>query len=340
MMAALKRVNAVMRARMLEFVRDRGSFGWNLLLPVLLVFGLALVFSGEPRPLYKVAVLDDSAQSSARHPFLDTPHIDFYPAESLSGAQADVSRHQTDMLIDLRHSPGRYWINPTSGKGELLERLLLQTDPELQRQTITGKPIRYVDWVVPGVIGMNMMFSAMYGVGYVLVRYRKNGYLKRLHATPLSAFEFLCAQILSRLVIIIVLSAAIFFGTGLVLEFRMEGSHFALLLLSAVGAVSLIALGLIIAARVESEEFAEGLLNAIAWPMMVLSGVWFSLEGSHPALHWAAQLLPLTHILDGARAIMLEGAGLSGILPQLAALAVMSALFLSISAAIFRWERK
>ena len=97
-------------------------------------------------------------------------------------------------------------------------------------------------------------------------------------------------------------------------------------------------LGLLVAARLASEEFAGGLLNLLTWPMMLLSGVWFSLEGTHTVVQKAAQVLPLTHLVDGARAIMTEGAGLVDIAPHLLVLGLMSAVFLLIGSLIFRWE--
>ena len=106
-----------------------------------------------------------------------------------------------------------------------------------------------------------------------------------------------------------------------------------------VGAISMVSLGLIVSARVTSEELAGGMLNMINWPMMMLSGVWFSLEGTGRALHAISQIFPLTHVLDSARAVMLDGATFLDVAPALAALTVQSAIFLAIGAAIFRWER-
>ena len=118
----------------------------------------------------------------------------------------------------------------------------------------------------------------------------------------------------------------------------MHGRHLDLLLLFALGTFSLISLGLIVAARTASEELAGGLLNLLSWPMMFLSGVWFSLEGLHPYVRAVAQLFPLTHLIDGARAIMIDGATLVDISHHLVALVLMSAVFLLIGAYNFRWQ--
>lgn len=336
----LKRIYAVFRARNLEFVRDRSTLGWNLMLPVLLMFGLAFIFGGTSRPEYTVGVLQDAPEiDAAAHPFLETRYIRFVPIQDRSEAMRKVARHQIDLLVRFE-PPARYWVNPGSHKGYFVEMALQQADPRgrIERAQIEGDPVRYVDWVLPGILGMNMMFSCLFGVGYVVVRYRKNGFLKRLRATPLRALEFVIAQVASRLVLIVAITVLVYAGTAWLLDIRMTGNHATLLLVAIVGAICMISMGLLIAARVTSEELAGGLLNLVTWPMMMLSGVWFSLEGTNEWVLAISKLFPLTWMLDSARAIMLDGATLADVAPKLAVLGVMSAAFLALGAAIFRWR--
>jgi ABC-type multidrug transport system permease subunit len=341
----MQRIWATFYARSLEFVRDRSTLGWNLILPVALVFGLAFVFSGEGQPLFKVGVVSENASVEAKpnpalHPFLQTAHVDFYsvPADAVDAAVRKVGRHQTDMLLDLRAGKMHYWVNGDSQKGYFLEQLLQgSSGAKLGKQSVQGEQIRYVDWVVPGILGMNIMFSCLFGVGFVIVRYRKSGYLKRLNATPLSATEFLLAQIFSRLVLVVLVTTVVFAGTNLFMHFTMEGSYLNLLLVLVLGAFTLISLSLLVAARVSSEELAGGLLNLLTWPMMVLSGVWFSMEGTNPFMQALSQLSPLTHMLTAARAIMLDGANFAAISTHLLVLAGMSLVFLAVGAYTFKW---
>jgi ABC-type multidrug transport system permease subunit len=232
-------------------------------------------------------------------------------------------------------------VNPDSSKGYFVELALLQSDATaastIGKEQISGDAVRYADWVLPGILGMNMMFSCMFGVGYVVVRYRKNGFLKRLRATPLTSFEFISAQVASRMVLIICITVFIYAGTHLLLDTRMEGSYFTLFLVALVGAVSMVSLGLVISARVTSEELAGGLLNMINWPMMLLSGVWFSLEAAGTFVQNLAKIFPLTHVLDSARAVMLDGATIGEVAPSLLALTALSVVFIGIGAKIFRW---
>ena len=118
----------------------------------------------------------------------------------------------------------------------------------------------------------------------------------------------------------------------------MDGSHLTLLLVLLTGAIAMISMGLMVAGRVTSEELAGGLLNMVTWPMMMLSGVWFSLEAASDWIRSLAAIFPLTHMLDAARAVMLDGAGLVDILPELTWLATMTLVFLLIGALTFRWH--
>jgi ABC-type multidrug transport system permease subunit len=244
------------------------------------------------------------------------------------------------MLINLNTGKKGYWVNSESPKSYLVEKLLLASDSSLQKNATQNKPITYLDWVIPGVLGMNIMFSCLFGVGFVIVRYRKNGYLKRLNATPLSAFEFILAQLTSRLLLIVSISVFLFTATHLVLDFTVVGSFFDLFIVLVLGCISMIALSLLITSRVGSEELAGGLLNVISWPMMFLSGVWFSLEGTDSVVQVVADFFPLTHILSAARAIMIDGQGLSSLAYPLGILGLMTVVFLALGAWLFQWSEK
>ena len=336
----LGRLTAMTWARSLEFLRDRSALGWNIAFPVLMVGAFALVFSGPGQPLFKVGVVGDAPIAAGTHPFLATEHVLFYKETAGEEAIAKVSHHQVDLLVDFTTAPGRYWINEESAKGETLEKLLLASGgPRLERVATTGARVRYVDWVVPGLLGMNMMFSCLFGIGYVIVRYRKSGYLKRLNATPLTPFEFLSAQLLSRLALTLSITVACFAAMTSILHFRMDGSYVDLFVVTLLGAISMIAMGLIVAARVSSEEFAGGVLNLLSWPMMVLSGVFYSLDGAPRAVQVAGDLFPLTHLLAAARAIMLEGATLADLSYNVGALVLMTVVFLGLGTALFRWTQ-
>jgi len=329
----VKRFLAVVKARNLEFFRDKSSLGWNLIFPILMLVGLSFVFSGEGRSAYKVGVIDlPSVQSS----FIETRYIDFIDYKDQEKAKIKLEQHSIDLIIDFKKQ--YYWVNEGSPNSYLVEKILLGQQANFERLQTHGKKIRYVDWVLPGILGMNMMFSCLFGVGYVIVRYRKNSVLKRLKATPLSAFEFVSAQLVSRLFIVMLMSSVVYTGCNFLFDFYMLGSYFDLLIIGLAGAFSLITLGLLVACRSKSEELVGGLLNVTSWPMMILSGVWFSLEGAPDAIKAIGDIFPLTHLVAGARKIITEGATLSEISYHLWVLVVMSAIFLALGSYLFSWN--
>lgn len=334
----LHRFMALFIARNMEFFRDRAALSWAIIMPVLLILGFTFAFSGGERDIFKVGILGEpSATESA---FIALPHIQFVPQDNQADAAIKVERHQLDLL--LQPQTQHYWVNDQSARGTLVEQLLQGSDATThswQRNVVSGSAARYIDWVIPGILSMNMMFSALYGVGYVIVRYRKNGVLKRLSATPLTATEFLVSQLASRLWIILVMGALVYIGLDLLLDFRMFGNYFLLFSIFTLGAICMITLGLIITSRLATEEVANGILNLVSWPMMFLSGVWFSLEGAPHWMQLLSNVFPLSHVTTAARAVMLEGAGIAQIWPHMLTLGIMSIIFLAIGAWLFRWQR-
>ncbi len=334
---SMKRFIAAFIARNREFMRDRTAVSWNIVMPVMIVMGFAFAFTSDNSDLFKVGLYGTVEQAAPQQQqFLATRHIQFIQISDLEAAVTKVERHQLDMILDLTTS--RYWVNQTSSEGYILERMLGDDSRGLEKQSVSGDAIRYVDWLAPGVFGMNIMFASLFGVGYSIVRYRKNGVLKRLRATPLTALEFLTAQVASRLWLILLVTVLVYTCTNYIVGFRMYGSYLDLFLVLVAGTLCLISLGLIIAARMSSEEAANGLLNLITLPMMILSGVWFSLEGSSPIVQKFALLLPLTHFNDAARAIMLDGASLLDVSGNLLTLIGMTLVCMLAAAYTFRWE--
>lgn len=342
----------------MEFVRDKGTFIWNLAFPAFLVLGLAFAFSGGDDKLYKVGVIDGAGTAStspahasdasdlAAPPLLSMDQMQIIPYADADAALSKLGRHQLDLVVDLDRK--EYSYNPESTKSRLVRELFTAQMSAADapggapggfvERSVSGKGIRYVDWLVPGVIGMNIMFSSLSGVGFVIVRYRKNGVLKRFKASPVGPGTFVAAQAASRLAIALITSIAVFVGTNLVLKFVILGSPLLLLLIAALGILCMISIGLVFAARLRSEELASGLINIVTFPMLALSGVFFSLEGSPPILTTLSRALPLTHFIEASRKVMLDGAGLAQIAPNLAVLAGITAIAFALSAWLFKWE--
>ena len=213
---------------------------------------------GTTRPPFKVGAVPDRplgasiGQSIGNLPdrFAGFKAITLVGFETRAQGMEKLKHHKIDLLVEANTQPVRYWVSDSSPSGAIVERLLreaaappddVNTIPE--RKDIQGVQVRYIDWLFPGVLGMNMMFSALYGVGWVVVRYRKNGVLKRLKATPLTAFEYLSAQLLSRIFLLMFTLAIVWVGCDLILDFRVYGSLLNIFFVFLAGSVCMTATG-------------------------------------------------------------------------------------------------
>jgi ABC-type multidrug transport system permease subunit len=337
-------------ARNHEFFRDKAAFGWNFAFPFLIIIGFSFIFEGRNFQKFTVGVFPSPdyetmfVNSTIPPAFQSGDHLVFIPIDDKSSGELLLQRHKIDLLLDSQSPDHTYWINDSSPNGYLAEKLFLasfltNSEKIAQKKTIQGEEIRYIDWFFPGLLGVNMMFSALWGVGYVVVRYRKNGALKRLKATPLTPLEFLSAQTLSRIFLLMFTLAVIWFGADLIFNFHVLGSIVLIFFFFFLGGLSLCSLGLILAARGTSEEFTSGVLNFISWPMMFLSEVWFSLEGSPDWLKTLSHTLPLTHMIQAIRKIMSEGATFTEVQSECIFLVVFTAVALAIGAKMFSWNK-
>jgi len=338
------------KARNYEFFRDRAAFGWNFLFPFLIIAGFAIIFGGKEYSDYKVGVFPlaqkktDKTTLQLPDSFKNNKFIEFIGFQTEEDGINRLKHHKIDFLLKNNSSDNAYWVNETSPKGYFLEQLFngsiaLKDHPvNGLKGEVHGREIRYIDWFFPGLLGMNMMFSALWGVGYVVVRYRKNGVLKRLKATPLTAVEYLTSQMLSRIFLLMFTLAVVWLGCDLFFSFEVVGSLVDIFIVFFIGSLSLTALGLILASRGTSEEFTSGILNFITWPMMFLSEVWFSIEGAPQWVQTISKALPLTHMLSAARKIMNDGASLLDVHTELEVMAVMALVFLIIGASLFSWN--
>ncbi len=343
----LYRIWTIFIARTKEFYRDRTAFGWNVIFPLLIIIGFSVVFRSESSPLLKVGIVasdgsgKDNTKNTQFEEFMKLKYIDFIVFQSKDKAIDSLQKFKVDMVLDTQHNT--YFINDSSPNGYIAEKLLKGAGSNhtfFSRYSFKGQGIRYVEWLFPGILGMNAMFNSLYGVGYVLVMYRKNGILKRFSVAPVRPFEFLTAQILSRMFVMLATTIIVYIGTFLLYGFQCKGSLLTLLLVFALGGFCMISLGLLIASRSDSQEFADGLINIITWPMMFLSEVWFSLEGARPWVQKISQLLPLTPIVESARMVMNEGASLFDIRYHVLYLVAISGIFLLAGSVLFRWDRK
>ncbi len=332
----MKNFLVLLKARNIELLRDNATWVWNIVFPIVLIVAIATLFGDKDTNLFKVGVVGDATNPTLTT-FKNTRYIRFIDYDNAEAALPKLQHHQIDLVLE-GGTNSRYWVNGESPQGYFLEKLLLEnTDGHWQKQQVTGRQVRYLDWVLPGILGINIMHTSLFGVGLTIVRYRKNGVLKRLQATPVNAFEFLSAQVFSRLVLLLAAVVFQFLAMNLIFDFFIEGQAWLLLLIAALGSMSLVSVGLIAASRSSKEEATIGILNLISWPMVLLSGIWFSLEGAPHWLQQASLMFPMTHILNAARAVMIDGAGVAAIHTELLTLTAMTLVFLLIASFRFKW---
>ena len=349
---SFKRMWALFVARNFEFIRDRAGFGWNILFPFLIVAGFGVIFSSDSRSEFKIGIFPVTpGQMIVKD--LEIPdklktydYLKLVPFETRDEAMDKLLHHKIDILLENTGPKLHYWISESSPKGYVLEKMVKESiipeqmfAPRIVKQEINGTQIRYIDWLFPGILGMNIMFSCLFGVGYVIVRYRRNGVLKRLKATPVTALEFLSAHLVSRVLILMATSFFVWFGCDLFFSFQMQGSYVDAFVIFLAGTICLSSLGLVLACRGTNEELTNGMINFICWPMMFLSEVWFSMEGASEWVKTVAGVLPLTHFLSALRKVINDGATLSQVSGEMTLLLVMSLVFLSIGSVLFSWTR-
>jgi ABC transporter DrrB family efflux protein len=203
---------------------------------------------------------------------------------------------------------------------------------------VTEKGSRYIDFLIPGLLGLNLMGTGMWGMGYAVVDARRRKLLKRLLASPMRRGEYLLSFILARLVMlgpevaVLVGFGMVFFGVPL------RGSVASLALIALIGAMCFAGLGLLTASRAQTVETVSGLMNLVMLPMWVLSGVFFSSANFPAAMQPVIKALPLTALNDALRGVMIDGASLASLTVPVAICAAWGATSFVVALRIFRWR--
>ncbi|HEX8706229.1 MAG TPA: ABC transporter permease, partial [Myxococcaceae bacterium] len=242
---------------------------------------------------------------------------------------------QPELLMDPTQPEGRTARLMTV---DALERLNGRVDQlVVQERPVTAVGSRYIDFLIPGLLGLGLMSSGVWGLGWAVVQMRTGKLLKRLAATPMKRSHFLLSFALSRCVLAVVEILFFVAFARLLFDVRMFGSLLSFTVLGLVGSLSFGGLAMLIASRAASAETASGLMNLITMPMMVLSGVFFSSSNFPGWMQPALKVLPLTALNDGLRAIMTDGAPLPALWPQLLVLAVWGFIPFGLAVRYFKW---
>jgi ABC-type multidrug transport system permease subunit len=333
------------RARLLEFGREPEVIFWVFAFPVLMTLALGVAFRARPAASIPVGI--------ARGPGSENIAAAIANASGMTSRLVDrgeIERVLRDGAVHVVVEPGDppiYHVDrarPESGLARLtvdaaLQRAAGRKDVwQARDQQIATVGSRYIDWLVPGLIGMNIMGTGMWGIGFGVVTARNQKILKRLMATPMRRRHYLLAQMLARLVF---LAAEV----GLVLGFAyltfgvpVTGSLAVLLVVAVAGALAFSGLGLLVASRARTIEAVSGLMNLTMVPMWLLSGVFFASDNFPAIIQPVVQILPLTALNDALRAVMLDGLALPALAPDLAILTVWTSVTFGAALRLFRWQ--
>jgi ABC-2 type transport system permease protein len=334
------------RARLLELVREPEAMFWVFIFPIGMALALGFAFRDKaPEPL-AVGITGKAQTSVVRDALTRSALLKPQLFSSLADGRAALRTGKIALLVE-NGSPIVYWYDPTRPDSRLAR---FEVDKAVQEAAgradaapvrdalVSEKGSRYIDFLLPGLLGLNLLSTSVWGIGYSIVNARIKKTLKLMTATPMRKSDYLLAQMLSRFVLL-ALEAVVIIAFGiLVFQVPMRGSPAALLLLCVVCGLSFAGLGLLCGSRVQTLEGVNGLINLILIPMWLFSGVFFSPERFPRAMQPAIEALPLTAANEALRAVMLEGKSLAALPSQLMILAVWGVVSYVIALKIFRWQ--
>ncbi len=331
-------------ARIREPLREPEVVFWVFVFPLLLAVGLGIAFRNKPQDQIKVAVADGSRAQQVAAALQADPQL--VVRISIDEDARSELRLGKVALIVVPGEPHEYRFDPTRPEAELarahvesaLQKAAGRKDAFDAVDVEVSEPgARYIDFLIPGLLGMNLMSGGMWGVGFVVVDMRTRKLLKRLVASPMRKSEFIAALMMSRVVFMLVeLLALLVFGY-FIFDIAVRGSIAATVLVGLLGALSFGAIGILVASRAQKIETVSGLMNLVMLPMFVFSGIFFSADRFPDAMQPAIQALPLTMLNDALRAIVIEGATLVSQTTEVLGLLLWGGASFLLSIKWFRW---
>jgi len=344
--------------RILETVREPGTMFWVFGFPILLSVGLGLAFRNHTPEPPSVGVLDGEVATATAagsvaarelEATLQAAHL--HAVRLAPRAATERLRAGKIALLVIPPTPPAlgpvtYRFDPTRAESlaarEVVDRALQtaagRRDPRAVRDDPVTEPgTRYIDFLIPGLIGMNVMSGSMWGIGWIIVNMRVRKLLKRLLATPMRRRDLLLAQCLARLLALPLEVATIVVFARLAFHVGLAGSLVALGVVAVTGALSFAAIAVLVSSRAENTQTVSGLMNVVMMPMFVLSGVFFSSAHFPELMQPLISILPLTALNDALRGVMIDGASLAGVARPLGVLAGWGIACFAVGVRIFRW---
>jgi len=337
-------------ARFREFIRTPEAVFWGYGFPLVMVTALGLAFRSEPvQP--SIVMIEDGAGADAAATALSDPVLFRVLRGSAEDCQRQLRSGKVEVVLVTARMAGESTVEfrcDETRPGSLaardrvndaLQRAAGRLDPlSVKTEKITEPGSRYIDFLVPGLIGMGLMGGGVWGVGYAIVDMRIRQVLKRFLGTPMKKHHFVAAMMASRMVFMFPEIITILFISRFMFDVSSHGGYLPVVVIVVLGAFQFASIGLAIASRARTLEAVGGLMNLTMVPMWIGSGIFFSSERFPDAVQPLIRLLPLTPVITSLRQVMQEGAGLAGIAPNLALMAVWSCVCFVVALKIFRWD--
>jgi ABC-type multidrug transport system permease subunit len=333
--------------RFREFIRQPEAVFWTFVFPILLAVGLGLAFRSKAPDKPKIGIVASTPGATVLAASLKKDSA--LEVEELSdSAGARALRTSKVALLVVPDSDGVRYVYDPQRDESVLARLVTdraiqsaggRIDPvKITERRVTERGSRYIDFVIPGLLGMNLMGSGIWGIGFAIVDSRSKRLLKRFMATPMSRAEYLMAFLFSRLFFLI-LEVVTLLGFGaLAFGVPHRGSLIELGLICLMSALSFSALGLLIAARARTVEGVSGLMNLVMLPMWIFSGVFFSSSNFPDIVQPVIKALPLTAVNDALRANLLEGTKITALGLEMAVIVAWLVVSFVLALKLFRWR--
>lgn len=334
--------------RFKEYTREPEALFWSFGFPILLAIGLGIAFRSKPADVVHVGVANTNTQATSIANALRSDKG--LSVDLLAPASADSALRTGRIALVVTPRPGgsvSYEFDETRPDARAARMMVddaVQTGAgrsnplHVQEQHVRETGSRYIDFVVPGLLGMTIMGGGIWGLGFSIVDQRRKNLLKRLVATPMSRAEYLLSYVISRLVLLFIEAGVLLLFAKLLFGVPMRGTVFAIAVITIIASLAFGGLGLLIASRSKTIEGVSGLMNLTMLPMWVLSGVFFSSENFPRAVQPIIKALPLTATNDALRASMLRGIPLSALWPQFAVLLAWMIICFVAALRIFRWR--
>jgi ABC-2 type transport system permease protein len=339
----------LLKARMLELKREPEVVFWVFVFPLLLATGLGIAFRNKPVDAVSVAIVSGTGAQRAETLLQNSPqHASFkISVQDQDAANKGFRLGKYDVVIQPDGAGGlRYRYDPARPESVLarskvddtLQAAAGRKDVIATSEVTTSEPgSRYIDFLIPGLLGMNLMNSGMWGIGFALVDMRQRKLLKRFVGTPMRRGDFLLALLSSRLVLMIIEIGLLLTLGVIVFHMKVLGSVFAIVLLGTAGAMCFGGVGLLTASRAQKIESVSGLMNLVMMPMWIFSGVFFSYERFPAVIQPLIKMLPLTALNDALRASILEGTPLLHQWPRLLVMGLWGGVSFLLALKWFRW---